>query len=239
MMVKLSDRLQVLADQIGEKETMADIGTDHGFLPVYLWQRGISPKVIFTDVSAGSLEKSRLNARRLCPRTDFDFRLGNGLEVLSAGEVDDVVIAGMGGILMTRILGKDMEKTKSFSKLILQPRNGQGKLRFWLIEHGFSILRESLVREGAYICPVLTAAPQAKEPAISYRIERRGPEAIEYEVPPWIGTAGELAAEFVKNKIAAEERVLCGLRKSRTPDPMAERSAKERIAYLQKLLGGI
>ena len=133
-MVKLSDRLQVLADQIGNKETMADIGTDHGFLPVYLWERGISPKVIFTDVSAGSLEKSRVNAKRLYPEEPFDFRLGNGLEVLSEGEVDDVVIAGMGGILMTRILGKDLEKTKSFSKLILQPRSGQGVLRHWLLQ---------------------------------------------------------------------------------------------------------
>ena len=147
-MVKLSDRLQVLADQIGNKETMADIGTDHGFLPVYLWERGISPKVIFTDVSAGSLEKSRVNAKMLYPEEPFDFRLGNGLEVLSAGEVDDVVIAGMGGILMTRILGKDLEKTKSFSKLILQPRSGQGVLRHWLLQNGFVIEKESLVREG-------------------------------------------------------------------------------------------
>ena len=211
-MVKLSDRLQVLADQIGNKETMADIGTDHGFLPVYLWERGISPKVIFTDVSAGSLEKSRVNAKRLYPEEPFDFRLGNGLE-----------------------------KTKSFSKLILQPRSGQGVLRHWLLQNGFVIEKESLVREGKYICEVINAAPEGTRDRapVSRKLEGCGPEDIEYEVPPWISMAGPLAKAFVENRIAVEMRILSGLQKSRTPDRKAIQSEKRRIAYLKSLLGGI
>ena len=81
-MIKLTDRLQVLADQIEQKETMADIGTDHGFLPMALWERHICPKVIMSDVSPGSLEKARENAASLYPEEVFDLRLGNGIQVL-------------------------------------------------------------------------------------------------------------------------------------------------------------
>ena len=177
----------------------------------------------------------------LYPEEPFDFRLGNGLEVLSAGEVDDVVIAGMGGILMTRILGKDLEKTKSFSKLILQPRSGQGVLRHWLLQNGFVIEKESLVREGKYICEVINAAPEGTRDRapVSRKLEGCGPEDIEYEVPPWISMAGPLAKAFVENRIAVEMRILSGLQKSRTPDRKAIQSEKRRIAYLKSLLGGI
>lgn len=239
-MIKLTDRLQVLADQIEKNETMADIGTDHGFLPIYLWENGICPKVIMGDVSAGSLDKARVNAASLYPEETFDLRLGDGIQTLKDGEVDDVVIAGMGGILMTEILGKNPEKSHSFKKLILQPRSGQGKLRHWLLHNGFEIICENLVREGKYICEVLTAVPAESSDAVpvSRKLEGCGPEDIQYDVPPWICQAGSLAQEFIKNKQAIEKRILNGLLKSQTPDDEKEAAVRERIAYLDELLGG-
>ena len=97
--MKLTPRLQTIADEINPGETMADIGTDHGFLPVYLWENKISPNVIMADISAGSLAKAEENCRAFFPDREFDLRLGNGLEILQPGEVDAVVMAGMGGIL--------------------------------------------------------------------------------------------------------------------------------------------
>ena len=241
-MIRLTDRLQVLADEIKEKETMADIGTDHGFLPIYLWERGICPKVILTDVSPGSLDKAKANVQQLCPseaHAAFDFRLGDGIQVLEAEEVDDIVIAGMGGILMTEILGEDIDKTRSFKKLILQPRSGQGKLRHWLVRSGFGITKESLVREGKYICEILTVDPSGDNSAVSREIEGCGPDSIEYEVPPWILSAGSLAEEFLLRKCAAEERILSGLSRSRAKDAEKEEAVKKRIAYLKSLLGGV
>lgn len=249
-MIKLTDRLQVIADQIQEQETMADIGTDHGFLPISLWERGISPKVILADVSAGSLEKARENARQIYPGQWFDLRLGNGLQVLDPAEVDAVVIAGMGGVLMTQILGENLSKTRSFKKLILQPRTGQGSLRYWLIHNGFYIMRECLVREGKYICEVLTVVPGEKEEcatvaeaaanvkAVSWAIEGRGPEDAEYEVPPWIFSAGALAAEFVRKKLLIEEGILNELAKSKTPNEEKLRFIEHRIKYFKSLSGG-
>ena len=147
----LTDRLMAMASQVEPGESLADIGTDHGYLPMYLYMEGISPKVIMADVSKGSLNKAKQNCKEICPDGKFDFRLGNGLKVIKRGEVDNVAIAGMGGVLITEILGKDMGKTKTFKKLILQPRTAQGRLRFWLIKKGFDIVEEQLVREGRFI----------------------------------------------------------------------------------------
>ena len=238
-MIKLTDRLQVLADQIKQDETMADIGTDHGFLPIYLWENEISPKVIMADISPGSLEKARVNCYENYPDVKFDLRLGNGIQILENGEVDAVVIAGMGGKLMTEILGENLEKSKSFGKLILQPRNGQAKLRSWLIENGFSIIKESLVRENKYICEVITVVPYVSEDAVSYSLENEFDDPMCYEVPPWILTAGDLAAPFIQNKINIEEYALNGILKADEINAERETVTRARIEYLQKLLGGI
>ena len=238
-MIKLTDRLQVLADQIKQDETMADIGTDHGFLPIYLWENEISPKVIMADISPGSLDKARVNCYENYPDVKFDLRLGNGIQILENGEVDAVVIAGMGGKLMTEILGENLEKSKSFSKLILQPRNGQAKLRSWLLENGFSIVKESLVRENKYICEVITVVPYVSENAVSCFPENEIDDPMCFEVPPWILTAGELAAPFIQNKINIEEYALNGILKADVVDHEREKVTRARIEYLQNLLGGI
>ncbi|MCI8647992.1 MAG: SAM-dependent methyltransferase [Firmicutes bacterium] len=241
-MIRLTDRLQVLADQIEQNETMADIGTDHGFLPIALWERGISPKVIMADISPGSLDKARENARSLYPEEAFDLRLGSGIRVLEKAEVDAVVLAGMGGALMIHILSEELEKTLSFQKLVLQPRNGQGKLRCWLLANGFSIMRESLVRERKYICEVMTVLPEnrlAGRSPISKKMPGCGADSIEYEVPPWIKNAGPLADPFIVQKLSIEENVLRGMLKSKHADEKQLQQVKMRIAYLKTLKEGV
>ena len=153
--MRLSKRLKLIADQIKPGETMADIGTDHGFLPIYLKKNGICPHVILTDISMGSLEKAMEDCRWLIPEEEMDLRAGNGLRVLSEGEVDTVVMAGMGGNLITEILGDDPEKSHSFRKYILQPRRHTGVLRCWLAAEGYSIDKELLVRENRHLCEIL------------------------------------------------------------------------------------
>lgn len=164
-MTELSIRLQKIADRINEGETMADIGTDHGFLPIYLIENDISPSVIMTDVSRPSLMKGSDNLDMLgADRKRADFRVGDGISVLERGETDTVVIAGMGGMLIRDIMSVDMEHTCSFRKYILQPRTRQGHLRKWLLENGFTIIHEDLVEEGRFIPEIITAlSPQADD----------------------------------------------------------------------------
>ena len=231
-MIKLSSRLNTIAEEIEMGETMADIGTDHGFLPVFLWEKGICPKVVMTDVSSGSLAKARLNCQTIHPEADFDLRLGNGLEVLEPGEVDAVVIAGMGGILMTEILGADIEKAWSFKKIILQPRNRIGQLRFWLYDNCFSIINEKLVREGKFICEVLTAVP--KEVAITRDLSA---DDIEYEFPhKLIDFKNDLTEEYLQKKLELEKQIFVSMSSAKQEDLCGLRRQKYRVEYLQNLL---
>ncbi len=203
-MINLSPRLAAIGNEICKEETMADIGTDHGFLPVSLWERQICPKVIMVDVSQGSLAKARENCEKLYPEVNFDLRLGDGLKVLEPGEVDAVVMAGIGGMLMTEILEADLKKSKSFKKLILQPRNKVGRLRYWLYNHGFSVVKESLVREGKFICEILTVEP--KEVAVSRNLDE---DAIEYQFPrKLLDFQGPLTREYLVRKRDLELLIL-------------------------------
>ena len=231
-MIKLSDRLKTIAEEIELGETVADVGTDHGFLPVFLWESGVCPEVIMTDISEGSLNKARENCRRLHPGTEFDFRLGSGIEVVGRGEVDCIVMAGMGGILMTEILGKDPAKAASYKKLILQPRNNIGALRHWLYDNGFSIKNEKLVRERKYICEVLTAVP--KEVAVTRTL---GPERIEYQYPhTLIKFAGPLTREYLSTKLRIEKDVFRGMEASSATPPSKLRAQQYRIEYIERLI---
>ena len=231
-MIKLSPRLKKIAQQIEVGETMADIGTDHGFLPIYLWGNKICPKVIMTDISEGSLSKAQENCETYYPGKAFDLRLGSGIQVLEEGEVDAVVIAGMGGILMTEILGKDTKKTLSMGKLILQPRKDVGKLRFWLFDNGFSVTNEALVREGKYICEIITAIP--KEIAITRQMNG---DDIEYEFPhSLIDYADPLLSEYLSVKRKLEEDILSNMQKGKCTTPLEIRHQAYRVEYIDYLL---
>lgn len=231
-MIKLSPRLKKIADQINPGETMADIGTDHGFLPIYLWENNISSKVIMADISSGSLAKARENCAMYYPGEEFDLRLGSGVEVLANSEVDAVVMAGMGGILMTEILEKDILKSRSFRKLILQPRKDVGKLRYWLFDNGFSIANEGLVREGKYICEIITAVP--KEIAITRQMNG---DDIEYEFPhSLVDYNDELLSEYLMIKRNLEAEILANMKKGKYTTPREIRHQTYRVEYIDYLL---
>ncbi|QIB69480.1 SAM-dependent methyltransferase [Aminipila butyrica] len=257
--MKLSDRLQTIADLIEQGETVADVGTDHGFLPIYLWESKKSPRVILADISKGSLQKARDNVYRqdYSPevlKEHFDFRLGDGIQVLADGEVDTVVLAGMGGLLMCDILAQDMEKTRSVKTFIFQPRNNPGKLRWWLLHNGFVIKEEKLVREGRYICEIICAQVSVdsggadKQPrngegqldslSDDQRLEaKKEAEHIKYEISESIlMTNGSLAREFAEKKLKKEKDILIQMKKAAIINQERLIQTEERVNYLENLL---
>lgn len=247
-MIKLSDRLQMIADLIENGQTVADVGTDHGFLPIFLWESKISPKVILADISKGSLQKAidnvyMQNYDEDIIKTYFDFRLGDGIQILENREVDAVVIAGMGGVLMTEILGQDLTKTKSMKKFILQPRNGQGKLRWWLLNNGFDITSEKLVREGKFICEIVSAeVTDDKSKLVPLPMDEENPlkresEDIKYELPESILISnGSLAIEFAEKKLNIELNILQKMKKATLINDEKIHQIEGRILYLENLL---
>ena len=156
-MIKLTERLQKIYDQVRPGESVCDVGTDHGYVPLALLESGRSPKAIMSDISAGSLAKCKVNAEAMLPSlAPFDLRQGSGIEVLESGEVDTVIMAGMGGMLISEILEKDYHHSHSFKRYILQPRKHVGRLRYWLLDNDFTVVHEDLAREGKFIWPILT-----------------------------------------------------------------------------------
>ena len=162
--IRLSQRIRVLAYAVRQGESVADIGTDQGYVPYLLLRDGISPFVILADISEDSLEKAR-DTFRMHPghRDKAVFRVGDGLEAVAPGETDCVILAGLGGMTIQKILEEDPEKTRSFRHFILQPRNASGPLRAALYGLGYDIESEQLLCEGKFICEVFSAV-RASEP---------------------------------------------------------------------------
>lgn len=200
-MIKLSERLQKIYDQVRPGESVCDVGTDHGYLPLSLLENGVSSKVIMSDISEGSLLKCRENAEALLPAyAPFDLRQGSGIEVLSSGEVDTVVMAGMGGMLITEILGKDYWHSHSFKRYILQPRKHVGRLRYWLLDNDFTVVHEDLAREGKFIWPILTVESFGRALFVN-----ADPDDVEFEYPlTLLEYRNELTEEYLKNALHLE-----------------------------------
>ena len=197
--IKLSERLQVISDFINNGERVADIGTDHGYIPIYLLNEEISENVILVDINKGPLDIARVNLNEYdIDPNSYKLRLGNGLETIDNNEVDAVVIAGMGGILISEIIGKDIEKSYSLKKFILQPRNFSAHLRNWLINNGFKIIDEKLAKESRFVCEVIVAVPGGKEDYSEIELEI-GKRVIEKKDP--------LLEPFLKRLIYIEEKI--------------------------------
>ena len=134
--MKLGIRLLTVADMVGETGSMADIGSDHALLPIWLLEEGKIRHAIAGELGNGPFSRAREAARSSGWAEKLTVRQGDGLQVLQPGEVETVVIAGMGGDLMAEILGYDPEKSRSFPRYILQPMKHEAVLRRWLTDAG-------------------------------------------------------------------------------------------------------
>lgn len=172
--MKLSKRLQKIADFVPKESTVADIGTDHGFIPVYLIENNISKKVIGTDISIGSLEKIIELIKKEDLEDYIEARLGDGLDILNPSEVDTLIIAGMGGILIGEILENGKKVANSIQNYILQPMVGAKELRKYLVNNSFQIIDEDLVFEEDKYYEVIFAKKgnQSIEKDIYYEISQ-------------------------------------------------------------------
>lgn len=153
--LKLQPRLACIASLVSRGARLADVGTDHGYLPVFLLQRGVIERAIASDLRAEPLAHARRSAREYGVEGKIDFRLCSGLDTISPDEVDTVVIAGMGGELIVKLLEAAPWTRDKALKLILQPQSKPEILRKWLCEKGYSIIDETLVRDKGTLYAVL------------------------------------------------------------------------------------
>lgn len=217
--MKLSPRLKAIAEMIPPGSRVADIGTDHGYLPVYLIESRISPRVIATDVSRGPLSKAIEQIKRHDLQSTIEARLGNGLKAIKPGEVDVIVIAGMGGVLITDILKAGISVVREVKRIILQPMNAQDAVRKWLVHNEFCLADEVLVQEKDKIYQLIAAEPgwQQIEDPIFYEI---GKKLIEKKDP--------LLPVLVKQKIKENKDIIDKLGGVNSPAVVEKRTECRR-----------
>lgn len=155
--IVLSDRLQAVASMVTEGNRVCDIGCDHGFVPIYLLQQGISPGALAMDVREGPLGQARIHIETYGLNTFIETRLSDGLAAFRKGEADTLICAGMGGRLMMRILSDEEEKTASFQELILQPQSEVPQFRSFLRMQGYLLVDENMIEEDGKFYPMMKA----------------------------------------------------------------------------------
>lgn len=163
--VRLTPRLQAVADRVSGG-VLADIGTDHAYLPAWLLQQGRISHAIAADLRAGPLARARLTAQEAGCSDRMEFRLCNGLAGFCREDAEVIVLAGMGGETIAHILEHAPWTDWTGIKLILQPMSTQPELRLWLGKHGFVISWEKLVQEGNTIY-VIQGVEAGKEEAFT------------------------------------------------------------------------
>ncbi|MCC0630086.1 MULTISPECIES: class I SAM-dependent methyltransferase [unclassified Clostridioides] len=202
--MKLTDRLLKIASLVSDGKKIADIGTDHGYIPVYLLKKGRVPFAVLADVNKGPLDNARKEVIQNNLLDKVDLRLGSGIEILEIGEVEEVIIAGMGGILISELLEAKKEVAHSIEKLILQPMQAQEELRRYLLNNGYEIFKEVLVREDFRIYEIIVAKYTGKNTIIE--------DEIYYEVGiKLLENKGSLFNDFIEKKIKTYSSIVSNL----------------------------
>lgn len=231
--VALSERLRTVAGMVTVGNAVCDVGCDHGFVPIYLVQQGISPKVIAMDLREGPLRAAREHVAAYGLEGQIVTRLSDGLHNYEKNEADTLICAGMGGGLMMRILAEDREKTDSFRELILQPQSEVEKFRRFLRESGYRILDEEMLREDGKFYQAIRAASAGngecgKEARIDEELcklqDRYGPVLLQKKTPVFF--------EFLEREAVVYEEILVRLR----GQGLSDEKRKARFAQVEALL---
>lgn len=217
--MELTPRLQAIAEQVPQGARFADVGTDHGYLPVWLLRSGRIDSAIATDLREGPLNRAKDTAQRFDVADRISFRLCDGLSAISPGEADTVAIAGMGGETIVSIL-EAAPWTKEGALLLLQPMTGCAELRLWLQENGYQITGEHIASEGKRLYSILSVKGGEMSPLSPAELwagrQNGGPQRLEY-------------LDLVRSKA---KRALRGQQAAQAPD-------HSKVAELFRVLSGL
>lgn len=182
---QLSPRLAAVADMIPEGAAFADVGTDHAYLPICLVQSGRTPWAVAVDVREGPYLRARQAVAKAGLAERIDVRLGDGLTALAPGEVDTVVLAGMGGGLMQKLLTADPEKTRTFRRLVLQPNMATHLVRSALYRHRWKLMDERFVLDDGHLYEILVYEQGADDAYMAAAEKLGGEKALSFLRDDW------------------------------------------------------
>lgn len=226
--MQLSDRLLAVAGLVTPGNRIADVGCDHGYIPIYLYEEGIIPGAVAMDVNQGPLLRAKEHIREHGLGQYIETRLSDGVQNLRPAEVQTVIIAGMGGPLMEKIISDGRESLAFVQELILQPQSEIGHFRHFLLDNGYSVLQEDMVFEEGKYYPMMKAVPGVQEYAQEYEYQF-GRLLIE--------TCHPVLLHYLKNEKDTCVRLLAHLQQADT-DAARKRSreVRERLELLHLAL---
>lgn len=154
--MKLDSRLMAIANLVRKNKVFADIGTDHAYLPVYLVENGIIKKAIAADLRVGPLENAKDAVVSYGFTDQIELRLSDGLDNFKENEVEEIAVAGMGGLLISQFIERTHWLKNENIHLILQPMTHVEELRKTLFDNGFIIDKEVVSEDGDKLYIILS-----------------------------------------------------------------------------------
>lgn len=230
--MELSLRLQTICNMISSCKTIADIGTDHGYIPIYLIKNKICKFAIACDINKGPLEKAKDNISMEGLENNISLRLGSGFDIITPGEVNVAIIAGMGGHLIKDLIESGIEVFKSLDYLILQPVQNPDVLRKYIYDSGFEVIKEELCIDEKIFYEIIKIRYANKDENIK-EIEND----IFYEVShDLIKRKHPLVNEFIQYKLNKYNNILEYIKEDSSLANLRKKEVKEKIYKLEELL---
>lgn len=219
MRIELSKRLHAVASLVTPGMRLADVGTDHGYIPIYLVDQGIIPSAIAMDINKGPLSKAKEHIEEMGLSEKIETRLSDGLANVNAEEIDSMIAAGMGGGLVIHILSSEKETADGLSELILQPQSEIHKVREYLLEQGYRIVAEDMVLEDGKYYPMMKAVKGEAEAYSKEELEF-GKRLLEMKHP--------VLKQYLEQMVVHQEEILAALEKQ------GSQRTKERALEVEK-----
>ncbi len=226
----LSQRLQAVADLVGETWVVADVGTDHGYIPVFLVSSGKAKRAIAMDVNEGLLARAKEHIRQSGLQAQIEARLSDGLAALQPKEAQAIVIAGMGGALMARILADGRKVARTAKRLVLQPQSELYFFRRFLLEEGYRIVEEDMVYEDGKFYSMM--AVETVSPGMQANMGEMTDTELAYG-PLLLAGNHPVLKQYLLRQREQKQKILENLRKN------ARQDASERKMQLTKELAEI
>ena len=219
---EMTPRLLTVASLVRQGAVVADVGTDHAYLPIYLISTGVAKGAVASDINEGPLHRAENNVRRFHLSDKIALRLTPGLQGIEEFSPTDVLICGMGGELIASILEEAPFVKDPAIRLILQPMTSVRELRLWLAANGFAVSEERFAaeKEKLYVvlCASYTGTPYALSDGDSYA---------------GCGCDQPLYGAWLQRQIAALQKQVGGLAKAGREDPALTALVKELTLRLE------
>ncbi|RWZ60054.1 tRNA (adenine-N(1))-methyltransferase [Halobacillus fulvus] len=229
---QLSERLRKVADYLPRGAYFADIGSDHAYLPCYVCLHDGDAKAVAGEVNQGPYESAWNEVRSHGLENRIDVRLGDGLQVVEPGEIQQVVVAGMGGPLIRDILNNGEDKLSRVNRIVVQPNIDARSLRRWFYERGFQLVAEEILEENGHIYEILVAEKGDAHAPYS---------EVELEKELWLGPflmrqKNEVFQKKWEEELNKKQKILEQIKQSTKDQQEKIKEFEQEIQWLEEVL---